>query len=87
TPELSKSLALAHVDRGELREAAGYLTLLLQKIPEQKGLPSALMRLAEAYLQDGQRPEALKCLTILSQRYGATATGRQAADQLNLLNQ
>ncbi|MBU0682099.1 MAG: rhomboid family intramembrane serine protease, partial [Proteobacteria bacterium] len=46
TPELSKSLALAHVDRGELREAAGYLTLLLQKIPEQKGLPSALMRLA-----------------------------------------
>jgi membrane associated rhomboid family serine protease len=87
TPELSKALALAHIEAGELREAAGYLTLLLQKIPQQPGLPPALMRLAEAYLQGGQRTEARRCLAVLSQRYGTTATGRRAAEQLALLGE
>ncbi len=87
TPQLSKSLGLAHIDRGELPEAAGYILLLVQKVPQQKGLPAVLMRLADAYLKGGLHAEAQKCLTILSQRYGSTASGRRATEQLALLGQ
>jgi len=68
-----------HLNNGEYKDAAGYIALLLKRVPQNNKLPSLLANLAKGYQQTKNPQEAAKCLRILATKYASSPEGMEAA--------
>ena len=68
-PQLYLQLSAMFAATGHLENAVKIITLLLKKMPESPGIPTALLKLARAYRQNGMALKGHKCLQLLCHKY------------------
>jgi TolA-binding protein len=54
---------------GHLEKSVKILTMVLKKVPESPGLPTALLKLAGAYNQKGMAANGNRCLKVICNKY------------------
>jgi len=82
TPQLYVQLSAMFAASGHIENAVKILTLLLKKVPESPGIPSALLKLARAYRQNGMATKGQKCLQLLCHKYPDSTEARVARESL-----
>ena len=82
TPQLYVQLSAMFAASGHVENAVKILTLLLKKVPESPGIPSALLKLARAYRQNGMATKGQKCLQLLCHKYPDSTEARVARESL-----
>ncbi|MFC1837314.1 rhomboid family intramembrane serine protease [Thermodesulfobacteriota bacterium] len=85
-PELCMDIGLLLVVKGNLNEVTGILTYLLQNHPAQTGLSDLLLKTSQAFLREGVKEKALKCLNILCKKYPDAPEYKTAALLLNRIS-
>ena len=84
SPQLYVQLSAMFAASGHLENAVKILTLLLKKVPESPGIPSALLKLARAYRQNGMAAKGQKCLQLICQKYPDSTEARMARESLQI---
>ena len=79
TPQLFVQLSAIFAATGHVEDAVKILTRLLKKVPASPGIPSALLKLARAYRQNGMAAKGQKCLQLICQKYPDSSEARVAA--------
>ncbi len=79
TPQLYVQLSAMFAATGHAENAVKILTLLLKKVPASPGIPSALLKLARAYRQNGMAAKGQKCLQLICHKYPDSSEARVAA--------
>ncbi len=82
TPQLYVQLSAMFAASGHVENAVKILTLLLKKVPESPGIPSALLKLAGAYRQHGMVVKGQKCLRLICHKYPDSTEARVARESL-----
>ena len=67
---------------GQLENAVKIVTLLVKKMPESPGIPTALLKLARAYRRNGMAVKGHKCLQLLCLKYPASSEAQVARKSL-----
>jgi TolA-binding protein len=65
-----------------MESAVKILALLVKKVPDSPGIPTALLKLAHAYRQNGKTQEGNKCLQLLCHKYPASNEAQVARKSL-----
>jgi len=82
TPQLYAQLSAIFAASGHLESAVKILTLLLKKVPQSQGIPGALLKLANAYRQNGMAAKGQKCLLLICQKYPESTEAQVARESL-----
>lgn len=82
SPQLYVELSSIFSATGHLEHAVNILTLLLKKMPELPGLPSALLKLAAAYRKNGMAAKWQRCLRLILTRYPESVEAHVARKSL-----
>ena len=67
---------------GQLENAVKILTLLTKKVPDSPGIPTALLKLGQAYRQNGMARKSNKCLQLLCHKYPGSTEAQVARKSL-----
>ena len=67
---------------GHLENAVKIMTMLLKKVPDAQGIPTALLKLARAYSQKGMATKGQKCLQLICSKYPESTEARVARESL-----
>ena len=67
---------------GHLENAVAILTMLLKKVPDSPGVPTALLKLARAYRQKGMAMKGKRCLNLICNKYPESTEARLAHQSL-----
>ncbi len=82
SPQLYLQLSAMFSATGHLENAVKILTLLIKKVPESPGIPTALLRLARAYRQEGMALKGNKCMQLLCHKYPQSSEAQVASKSL-----
>ena len=82
TPQLYVRLSAIFAASGHVENAVKILMLLLKKVPESPGIPSALYKLALAFRQNGMAAKGQKCLQLICHKYPESTEARVARKSL-----
>ncbi len=82
SPQLYLQLSAMFSATGHLENAVKILTLLIKKVPESPGIPTALLRLARAYRQEGMALKGNKCMQLLCHKYPQSSEAQVARKSL-----
>ena len=69
SPQIYLQLSSMFSATGHLENAVKILTFLVKRVPESPGIPTALLKLARAYRQNGMELKGNKCLQLLCRKY------------------
>jgi membrane associated rhomboid family serine protease len=78
SPEMYVQLSSMFSATGHLENAVKILTLLVKKVPQFPGIPTALLKLAQAYRQNGMEIKGEKCLQLICHKYPESSEARIA---------
>ena len=78
SPQLYLQLSIVFSATGHLGNAVKILTFLVKKVPESPGIPTALLKLAQAYRQIGMALKGNKCLQLLCHKYPESSEAQVA---------
>jgi TolA-binding protein len=67
---------------GHLDKSVKILTMVLKKVPDSPGLPTALLKLAGAYNQKGMAMKGNHCLKLICNKYPESAEAQLARKSL-----
>jgi TolA-binding protein len=82
SPQLYLQLSAMFSATGHLENAVKILTLLVKKVPESPGIPTALLKLARAYRQNGMALKGNRCLQLLCHKYPESSEAQVARKSL-----
>ena len=82
SPQLYVQLSAIFAATGRVEDAVKILTLLLKKVPESPGIPDAMLKLANAYRQNGMAAKGQKCLRLICHKYPDSSEARVARESL-----
>ena len=82
SPQLYVELSSIFSATGHLEHAVNILTLLLKKMPEMPGLPSAILKLAAAYRKNGMAAKWQRCLRLILTKYPESVEAQVARESL-----
>ena len=82
SPQLYLQLSAMFSATGHLENAVKILTLLVKKVPESPGIPTALLKLARAYRHNGMALKGNKCLQLLCHKYPESSEAQVARKSL-----
>jgi tetratricopeptide (TPR) repeat protein len=69
SPQIYLQLSLVFAAGGHLENAVKILMFLLKKVPQFPGIPTALLKLANAYQQKGMGEKWKRCLQLICSKY------------------
>jgi len=69
SPQMYIQLSMMFAATGHLEKAVKILTMVLKKVPDSPGLPTALLKLAGAYNQKGMATNGNRCLKVICNKY------------------
>lgn len=75
-------LSMMFAATGHLENAVAILTMLLKKVPDSPGVPTALLKLARAYRQKGMAMKGKRCLNLICNKYPESTEARLAHQSL-----
>lgn len=82
TPQLYVQLSTMFSAMGLMENAVKILTFLVKKEPDSPGIPTALLKLARAYRQNGMAPKGNQCLELLCRKYPESNEAQAAKKSL-----
>jgi tetratricopeptide (TPR) repeat protein len=82
SPQLYIQLCMMFAATGHLENAVKILTMLLKKVPDSPGVPTALLKLARAYGQKGMAIKGNRCLQLICNKYPESTEARLARESL-----
>jgi membrane associated rhomboid family serine protease len=82
SPQMYVQLSTMFSATGNLENAVKILALLLKKVPQSPGIPSALLKLARAYRQNGMAIKGEKCLQLICHKYPESSEAQVARKSL-----
>lgn len=82
SPQLYVQLSTMFSATGHMESAVKILAKLVKKVPDSPGIPTALLKLARAYRQNGMAQEGNKCLQLLCRKYPASNEAQVARKNL-----
>jgi membrane associated rhomboid family serine protease len=82
SPQLYIQLSMMFAATGHLENAVKIITLLLKKVPDSPGVPTALLKLASAYSQKGMALKGNRCLQLICNKYPESTEARLARESL-----
>ena len=82
SPQLYIQLSIMFAATGHLENAVKILTMLLKKVPDSPGVPTALLKLAAAYSQKGMAIKGNRCLQLICNKYPESTEARLARESL-----
>ena len=82
SPQMYVQLSTMFSATGNLENAVKILALLLKKVPQFPGIPSALLKLARAYLQNGMTIKGEKCLQLICHKSPESSEAQVARKSL-----
>jgi membrane associated rhomboid family serine protease len=82
SPQMYVQLCTIFSATGHLENALKILTLLVKKVPQSPGIPSAILKLARAYRQKGMEIKGEKCLQLICHKYPETTEAQVARKSL-----
>jgi membrane associated rhomboid family serine protease len=80
--QLYIQLSIMFAATGHLENAVKIITMLLKKVPESPGVPTALLKLARAYRQKGMAVKGQKCLRLICNKYPESSEAQVARKSL-----
>lgn len=80
--QLYIQLSIMFAATGHLENAVKIITMLLKKVPEAPGVPTALLKLARAYRQNGMAVKGQKCLRLICNKYPDSSEAQVARNSL-----
>jgi len=80
SPQIYIQLSMMFAATGHLENAVSILTMLLKKVPDFPGVPTALLKLAGAFSQKGMAMKGDRCLKLICSKY-PESTEAQLADK------
>ena len=75
-------LSMMFAAMGHLENAVTILTMLLKKVPDSPGVPTALLKLARAYRQKGMAMKGKRCLNLICNKYPESTEAQLAHQSL-----
>jgi membrane associated rhomboid family serine protease len=82
SPQLYIQLSIMFAATGHLDKSVKILTMVLKKVPDSPGLPTALLKLAGAYNQKGMAMKGNHCLKLICNKYPESAEAQLARKSL-----
>jgi membrane associated rhomboid family serine protease len=82
SPQLYIQLSMMFAATGHLENAVKILTMLLKKVPDSPGVPTALLKLAKAYDQKGMGLKGQRCLKLICNKYPESTEAQLAHQSL-----
>jgi len=82
SPQLYIQLSIMFAATGHLENAVKILTMLLKKVPDSPGVPTALLKLAGAYSQKGLAIKGNRCLKLICNKYPESTEAQLARKSL-----
>ena len=82
SPQLYIQLSIMFAATGHLENAVKILTMLLKKVPDSPGVPTALLKLAGAYSQKGLAIKGNRCLKLICSKYPESTEAQLARKSL-----
>jgi tetratricopeptide (TPR) repeat protein len=82
SPRLYLQLCGMFLTTGQLENTVKILTLLVKKVPDSPGIPTALLKLGRAYRQNGLALKSIKCMQLLCHKYPASSEAQVARKAL-----
>ena len=82
SPQLYIQLSIMFTATGHLENAVKIVTMLLKKVPDSPGMPTALLKLARAYRQKGMSIKDRRCLELLCHKYPESTEAQLARKSL-----
>jgi tetratricopeptide (TPR) repeat protein len=82
SPQLYVQLSAVFAAIGRVEIAVKILTLLLKKVPQSPGIPGAMLKLANAYRQNGMAAKGQKCLRLICHKYPDSSEARVARESI-----
>jgi len=82
TPQLYIQLSMMFAATGHLEKSVKILTMVLKKVPDSPGLPTALLKLAGAYNQKGMAMNGNRCLKLICNKYPESTEAQLARKSL-----
>ena len=82
SPQLYIQLSIMFAATGHLENAVKIITMLLKKVPDSPGMPTALLKLARAYRQKGMAIKGRRCLELLCNKYPESTEAQLARKSL-----
>jgi len=80
--QLYIQLGIMFAATGHLENAVKITTMLLKKVPNSPGIPTALLKLARAYDQKGMGAKGQKCLQLICHKYPDSTEAQVARQSL-----
>ena len=80
--QLYIQLSTMFATTGHLEKAVKILTMLLKKVPDSPGMPTALLKLARAYSQKGMAGKGNRCLQLICNKYPESTEAQMARKSL-----
>ena len=85
-PDLTFRIATTFSAHGYFDESARIMDMFLKKRPGYQELPNGLLKLGQAYLENGRKKRGKQCLEILCKRFPGTAESKIAQQLLTNSN-
>ena len=82
SPQLYIQLTIMFAATGHLENAVKIMSMLLKKVPDAQGIPTALLKLARAYSQKGLAAKGQKCLQLICSKYPDSTEAQVARESL-----
>lgn len=82
TPQLYLQLGTMFAATGHLEIALKIISMLLKKVPESPGVPTALLKLARAFCQKGMAKNGNQCLRLICNKYPESSEAQLARKSL-----
>lgn len=82
SPQLYIQLSMVFTAIGYLENAVKILTLLLKKVPDLPEIPTALLKLAGAYSQNGMAMKGKRCMQLICHKYPESTEAQVARKSL-----
>jgi membrane associated rhomboid family serine protease len=78
SPQMYIQLSSIFSATGHLDNAVQILAMLVKKVPQFPGIPTALLKLAQAYRQNGMELKEEKCLQLICHKYPESSEAQVA---------
>jgi membrane associated rhomboid family serine protease len=82
SPQLYIQLSMMFAATGHVENAVKIITMLLKKVPDSPGVPTALLKLAKAYSQKGMALKGNRCLQLICNKYPESTEAQLARKSL-----
>jgi membrane associated rhomboid family serine protease len=83
SPQIYIQLSMMFAATDHLENAVSILTMLLKKVPDFPGVPTALLKLAGAYSQKGMAMKGNRCLKLICSKYPESTEAQLAHKTLH----